>query len=108
MIDITKDKKGEGFILTKTQNILGIDFHRQLNISPDEMDDLYMWFFHHYIRIMAGTSIDEAIELLQTKNIDDKRCGSTTYTQFNGKVLSTKMSKHEVYEKVFGKLKDRH
>lgn len=108
MIDLTKDKKGEGFTLTKTQNILGINFHKQLNISPDEMNDLYMWFFHHFIRIEPCTSIEEAIERLLSKRIDDERCGNTTYTQFNGKVLSTKMSKHEIYEKVFGKLEDRH
>lgn len=73
MIEITKDKKGDSFIITKTQKIAGINFHKQINLSPEEMNDLYMWFFHHFIRIEPCTSLEEAILRLGMRRDFDKK-----------------------------------
>lgn len=40
MIEITKDKKGECYIITQTKNIEGIDFHYQITLSKDELRQL--------------------------------------------------------------------
>lgn len=106
MIDITKDKKGEGFTFTKTQNILGIDFHKQLNISPDEMSTLCEWFAYHFFTTKPCTSLEEVKDRLDAIN-SVHIAGHVSYTEFNGKILSSDMTREEINDKIFGKLKDR-
>lgn len=40
MIELTKDKKGRGFILTQTTTLEGDDYHKQMTLSPKELAQL--------------------------------------------------------------------
>lgn len=101
MIDIKQDHKGEAFRITRSQNIEGIDFHKELNLSPGEVNNLAFWFHFHYAYLPIGTSIDDAYKLMKEKVLPSDKC-YTVYSYFNGVSINSNMSLDELYQKIIG------
>lgn len=105
MIEIEKSNKGDTFTITQTKRIVGIDFHKQMSLTPDEMSRLYEWFIDHFMRTPPCTSLEMVKDRLAL--IHSVSPEKVTYTEFNGKLLSSDMTRSEITNKVFGKLEDR-
>lgn len=105
MIEIEKSSKGDTFTIAQTKRIVGIDFHKQMSLTPGEMSRLCEWFDYHFMRTPPCTSLDEVKDRLAL--IHSVSPEKITYTEFNGKLLSSDMTSTEITEKVFGKLEDK-
>lgn len=101
MIDIKQDHKGEGFRISQTQNIEGMDFHKELNLSPNDMDDLATWVYFHYAYLEPGTSIEKAYKQMNDMIIPVDK-DFIVYSYFNGVSINSNMSFDELYQKVIG------
>lgn len=105
MIEIGKDGKGDTFTITQTKRIVGIDFHKQMSLAPDDMSTLSDWISNHFIYVHPCTVFKDIKDRLAF--IHSLSPNKVVYTEFNGKLLSSDMTRSEMNEKIFGKLKDR-
>lgn len=100
MVEIKKDDKSDCFNITQTTNIEGTDFHRQMALTPDEMDDVFSFMRFHFVPLLGGTSLKDCMRQLRLKKMGTYM-PRTFYGVFNGHLISSDMTLDEAYEKVF-------